>query len=557
MNKLALYFIILCSLIGCKTVETTSLDSSNQVIQQYHEGLRAYLKGDYVVAENMANSVITLNPKHDGALYLLSKVYYDQGRLDESAKFLLKAGEADPKNTYLMSEIAFMYSSLDKYNEAGIIFEKLIKSNPQEKSYYFGGFENYLQAKSFKSATRVNAMQESTFGSSIETHLNRFKIYMAQNEAKKAIEQLEAAIVEFPNEPLFLANLIDLYFQQNLHNKAIPLLEKLCETDPENGMAKMVFGDYLMNTGQQERGEKLLAEAVLLEGPSIEQKAQILLAKHKNSGCSEENTKLFKTFAADNPNAIIGRTLLGDLYVKCNRPDLALTEYRIAVGIKPDAYPIWKQLLLITYKEELWDTLINISESCQALFPVQPMPFLTMAIARNKKGELNEAEKAIEIGSGLLVDTDPATEAEFDFQRGILAINRKQQTSAKTWFNHSMQLQPENHELKADIANESMEVSELLPYADSLLNQCISIDPSNAKYMAIKGRLYYIKNDLLLANSWIEKAIIHGYPQKLGEEWLGDCAFRSGDLQKAKYYWLNAVSLGNQTERLKQKIKKL
>lgn len=557
MNKLVLYFIILGSLIGCKTVETTSSDGSIQVIQQYHEGLRAYLKGDYVVAENMANSVITLNPKHDGALYLLSKVFYDQGRLDESAKFLLKAGEADPKNTYLLSEIAFMYSSLDKHNEAGLIFEKLIKSNPREMPYYFGGIENYLQAKNYKSASRIVSLQESIFGSTIETYLNRYKIYLAQDDQKKAIQQLEAGITAFPNEPLFLANLIDLYFQQNEHNKAIPLLEKLCETDPENGMAKMVFGDYLINTGQKERGEKFLAEAVLLEGPSIEQKAQILLAKHKSTGCTEENTKLFKTFAADNPNAIIGRTLLGDLYVKCNRPDLALTQYRIAVEIKPDAYPIWKQLLLITYKEELWDTLINISESCQALFPVQPMPFLTMAIARNKKGELNEAEKAIEIGSGLLVDNDPATEAEFDFQRGILAINRKQQAWARSWFNHSMQLQPENYELKADIANESMEASELLPYADSLLNQCITIDPSNAKYMAIKGRLYYMKNDLLLANSWLEKAIIHGYPQKLGEEWLGDCAYRAGDLGRAKLYWLNAVSLGNQTERLKQKLKKL
>ncbi len=375
MNKLVLYFIILGALIGCKTVETTSSDGSIQVIQQYHEGLRAYLKGDYVVAENMANSVITLNPKHDGALYLLSKVYYDQGRLDESAKFLLKAGEADPKNTYLLSEIAFMYSSLDKHNEAGLIFEQLIKSNPREMPYYFGGIENYLQAKNYKSALRIVSLQESIFGSTIESHLNRYKVYMAQDDPKKAIQQLEAGITAFPNEPLFLANLIDLYFQQNEHNKAIPLLEKLCETDPENGMAKMVFGDYLINTGQKERGEKFLAEAVLLEGPSIEQKAQILLAKHKSAGCTEENTTLFKTFAADNPNAIIGRTLLGDLYVKCNRPDLALTQYRIAVEIKPDAYPIWKQLLLITYKEELWDTLINISESCQALFPVQPMPF--------------------------------------------------------------------------------------------------------------------------------------------------------------------------------------
>jgi hypothetical protein len=66
-----------------------------------------------------------------------------------------------------------------------------------------------------------------------------------------------------------------------------------------------------------------------------------------------------------------------------------------------------------------------------------------------------------------------------------------------------------------------------------------------------------MKNDLLLANSWLEKAIIHGYPQKLGEEWLGDCAYRAGDLGRAKLYWLNAVSLGNQTERLKQKLKKL
>ena len=188
MNKLVLYFIILGSLIGCKTVETTSSDGSIQVIQQYHEGLRAYLKGDYVVAENMANSVITLNPKHDGALYLLSKVYYDQGRLDESAKFLLKAGEADPKNTYLLSEIAFMYSSLDKHNEAGLIYEKLIKSNPREMPYYFGVIENYLQAKNYKSASRIVSLQESIFGSTIETYLNRYKIYLAQDDQKKAIQ---------------------------------------------------------------------------------------------------------------------------------------------------------------------------------------------------------------------------------------------------------------------------------------------------------------------------------------------------------------------------------
>ena len=118
---------------------------------------------------------------------------------------------ADPNNEYLSSEIAFMYSSMGKYNEAGLIFDKLISSKPRERSYYFGGFENYLQAKNYKAAVRVIALQEATFGFSIETFLNRYKISLAKNDTKEAIQQLEKGIKTFPNEPLFLANLIVLY----------------------------------------------------------------------------------------------------------------------------------------------------------------------------------------------------------------------------------------------------------------------------------------------------------------------------------------------------------
>jgi len=540
--------------VGCKTVEETSISDGIPIIQQYHEGLRAYFKGDYVVADNMANRVIALAPQHDGALYLKSKIYYDQGRLDESAKFLLKAGLADPNNEYLSSEIAFMYSSMGKYNEAGLIFDKLISSNPRETSYYFGGFENYLQAKNYKAAVKVLTQQESAFGFSIETCLNRYKINLAQNETKEAIEQLEKGVKAFPNEPLFLAKLIDLYFQRNEHNKAIPFLEKLCETDPENGMAKFVFGEYLINTGQFARGEKLLSEAVMLEGLSIEQKSEILLAKQKRNGCSDENIQLFSSFVQNSPNILIGHTLFGDLFILCNQPDSALIQYKLAVSINPEAYPIWKQLLLITYKEEQWDSLIRISSDCISLFPMQPMPYLTLAAAKNKIGQLDDAEKAIDMGSELIVGDDASIVAEFCFQRGVLALNKRLPAKATTWFNEAMKVQPENIELKADIGNEALIYSELISYSDSLIADCLKREPSNPKFMAIKGRLFYIKNEFLLANSWLEKAIIHGYPQKLGNEWLGDCAFQSGDLQKAKYYWLKAVSLGNHTDRLKQKI---
>lgn len=75
--------------------------------------------------------------------------------------------------------------------------------------------------------------------------------------------------------------------------------------------------------------------------------------------------------------------------------------------------------------------------------------------------------------------------------------------------------------------------------------------------MAINGRLLYEKGDYLLSKTWIEKAINNGYPEKFGEEWLGDCLLKTGDIQQAKTHWLKAKSLGNNSVRLSEKLKKL
>ncbi len=79
MNKRILFIALLSAVLGCKPVEETSANSDGPIIQQYHEGLRAYFKGDYAAADNMATRVIALNPQHDGALYLKSKFITTKG----------------------------------------------------------------------------------------------------------------------------------------------------------------------------------------------------------------------------------------------------------------------------------------------------------------------------------------------------------------------------------------------------------------------------------------------------------------------------------------------
>ena len=70
---------IIALVFGCKTPETSMTSTStSQEVQRYHAGLRAYLKGDYATATTEANAILALNPSHDAALCLMSKIYFDQ-----------------------------------------------------------------------------------------------------------------------------------------------------------------------------------------------------------------------------------------------------------------------------------------------------------------------------------------------------------------------------------------------------------------------------------------------------------------------------------------------
>lgn len=553
MIKHWLYYLSFIFLAACSSNKPVSSVTGIQETQQFHEGIRAYLKGDYNLALAAIDNVMALNPNHDGALYLKSKIFFDQGDFLSASDFLLKAQKADPKNAYIATEVGYMYSVTGRFKEAGATYEQLIAPNPNNKENYFGAFENYLKGKEFKSAKRVVDLQVRAFGETLETYLNRYKICLSSGDKRQAILELEKGLSAFPHEPLFLASLIDEYFDSHQDEKAIPLLEQLCKSDPENGVAKLIYGDYLIRTGEIDRGNKMLREAVLLEGPSIEQKSEVLLSIQQQSGCTPENRDLFEQFAILYPEELIGHTLLGDLYTLCNAPFQALKEYKAAVSINPSAFPVWKQILLIHYREEQWDSLENNSQICLSLFPSETMPYLTDAIAKNKKGMYAAAKESINLGRDLIV-SDAATEAEFLFQDGYIALKSGKINETRDLFDQAISIHPSNTALKADVANELLNTPAFIGWADSLINDCLKLEPNNGKYIAIKGRVYFYQSEVLLAIAWIEKAILNGYPAKLGEEWLGDCEAQLGKQEKAKKHWQAAFELGNQSERLQLKL---
>lgn len=144
--------------------------------------------------------------------------------------------------------------------------------------------------------------------------------------------------------------------------------------------------------------------------------------------------------------------------------------------------------------------------------------------------------------------------SELTFQKAISRFNNGPTQEALALFHESLALQPNNLALKADAANEVLSNALFVTFADSLIEQCLKAEPKNAKFVAIKGRVLYTRNETLQAVKWIAEAMELGYPAKLGEEWLGDCFEKLGDKTKAKGYWNKAKAAGNDSERLKLKL---
>ena len=554
MHRLACIVGVFALTFGCKAPETSlTTTSSSQEVQRYHAGLRAYLKGDYTTASTEANAVLALNPNHDAALYLMSKIYFDQENWEAASDYLIKAGKADPKNAFLLGEIGYMYSARGEFEAAAKIYESLVAKEPYQTAHYFGGVENSIKGENFNDALGILERQEKNLGNSIEIVLNKHRIYRLMGQMQKAILVLENGLIVFPGEPELIAPLVDDYFESKDTQKGIDLLAKLCVADPTNGIAKMLFGNYLIDAGKLEEGEQYLSEAVLLEGITLEQKAEILLRKTKSIGCTPQLQELLKKFQKQHQNELIANTLLGDLYITCGEPYNALPYFSNAVSLSPNAFPVWNTVLLICYREELWDSLYVNSQKAIDFFPVQALPYFMLGEAQIQKGQFKEAKATLRDGKTYVIN-DPELEAQFLAKEGVIYAKEGDFKNASTTLSKALRMAPKNQSLKTEVASSLLDEPNFVTFVDSLINDGMNAAPENADFIALKGKKIFLDGDLISSQNWIEKAMGIGYPARFGLEILGDIAMKKGMKERAVDYWQQAERKGNKTTRLQVKL---
>lgn len=553
MNKYLLPVIFLClGLNACKTAPPPVSKLEPSSINDFHSATRDYLKGDYESAHKTLIQLIQKTPNHSAAYYLLAKINLVQKNYPDLMNNLALATKYDPTNEYYASELAFIYSQAGDYKKAASLFLSLVNKENPNPIHYFGAYENLVKAKLYAKALEVIELQEKKFGPNPSTVIQRFNTLIAMGREKAAESFLTEICATYPNDPLFLSTLIDFYLDKGSDQKAFPLLKTLCETDPDNGMAKWLYGQFLLNTTDSLMAFTYLKEAVALEGPTIEQKAELLLSLQKNYGCTKATQKITESFVQANPNEVIGLTLLGDLYIQCNEVKKAQSAYSEALELNPNAYPVWEQSLYLLFTLGDWQALNVESEKCKELFPMQPFPYLTAGIAKNNIGNFQLAIQDLKAGQNYL-SVKSTLKTEFLFQTGVANAALGNQSDAVGYFNKAFANDPLNIHLKVDALVEIIDKGEFNSFCDSILTDCKKLGINHFKLTAIACRQLFVTQQYEKALTCLSNTIKDGCNWYLAYRWLGDCHEKLGNRNSAQLFWEKANEL-EQIEIGKSKI---
>jgi tetratricopeptide (TPR) repeat protein len=555
MDKTGLILGLLLMFIGCKSIseKSTQPTGENKAIQQYHEALRNYFKEDYAKSLECLDKVLAVNPRNDAALYLKSKIYFDQENWSEASNFLKKAAEADPLNRYIQEEVAYMYSAMGNFNEAGARYVRMIERFPGEQTYYSSGFVNFLQAKNYSAANKILDREKSKLGCNADWFLKKFNVFIGMGKKEQAEVVLTNGLAQFPGQIQLLRALINFYTEALQQEKADRLLKQICASDPNNGEVKSQYAQLLYANGNKIEADSLWVECLSLRDFSLEKKAEILLRRNKAFGCTTSTINTTSRFMKENPSLFIAHTLSGDLEVLCKNNISAIEHYSNALKINPQAYPVWITVLEMYHQEENWDSLNLCSQRCLALFPSQPFPYLMQSRALLNMDLPDEAKVACDMGKDLLFD-NPFLGNKFTVTDVLINVSKKDAKNIEIVLQPILKAPEISLNDRLDILNYLVNNAKAIEFAHKTVSDYLINDPNNFSFLALKARIFLINNETVFANECINKAVSLGYPERLALEFLGDIAQKEGDLVLAKKRWLEAQQKGNYTPRLNKKI---
>lgn len=437
---------------------------------------------------------------------------YTAGHYEEALAELKKALVCNPEFPDIYDIIARIYTERKKYSDAISMYEKLVTFFPNDLEIQCEYAKTLIRTgeekKGEKTLLKILKLNPNEHSARIEL----FKIYVRQDNLKKALQIAETGIKAHRNLPLYYCLAGDALRRQMKLNKAQKYYEKALEIDHNHEPSKRGINavvrsidlpqgekSFLRRPEEDAREELVVAAQLFAEKqydqaiirlldlrdlPSVQREATMLLGlAFSRKGLYKRAHDVFLTFIQDHEPDI---QVLYHLGLALNR-----------MGRFEDAIPYLAEALEID--TEYQEALLEMGVACQMTgHLVEAREYLVHAL----KGDKNDPRPYVHLARIAYDKGDRAKVAEFfrraqsldprnpeiEYIRGYIAVNEEKYDEALTALRKYLEYCPDHFEALKLLGRAYMQVGDY-ENAVECYRSAASLNPSDLQCKAILNEL--------------------------------------------------------------------
>ncbi|MCW3084977.1 MAG: hypothetical protein JWP12_2343 [Bacteroidetes bacterium] len=513
---------------------------------------------NYDLAETLFLQALHIDPNSTATMYELANIYAFQSNKNQALYYSKKAALGDPSNIYYQEMYADCLNDNKMPEEAAKVYEKAVKNYPQRIEYYFSLANDYLAANKPNEALKVYDRAELQFGVMEDASMAKLKIYKAQKNFDKSVEEVQKLIKAYPKEAKYYGMLGELYQDKGMNDKALAAYNDLLKIDPNNAYVHLSLADYYRNLKQNDKAFDEIKAAFRSKDLDIDTKVKILLSYYDITEnypeLKSDADTLCKIIVQVHPTEAKAFSIYGDFLYRDKKLEEARVQYRKAIDLDKEKYALWNQLLIIESDLNDITALEKESKETIELFPNQPLAYFFNGAANIQLKNYKEAIDVLTEGKEFVFDNKPLL-AQFYANIGDAKNQMGDHPGSDEAYDKALDTDPNNVYVLNNYAYYLSLRNTNLEKAEAMSKKSNDLAPNNSSYQDTYGWILFQMKKYEDAKTWIWKALDNG-GRSNGTllEHYGDVLYMLNDKDNAVQYWMDAKKAGNATNLIDKKI---
>ena len=578
MNKKNSIWLLVAvwTLVSCGTVKSTrekpavalaqsSLTSEQQRKYDYFflEAMRLKEKKDYASAFGLLQHCLDIHPNAASALYEVSQYYMFLRQVPQGQEALEKAVANAPDNYWYSQGLASLYQQQNELDKAITLLEQMVVRFPAKQDPLFNLLDLYGRQEKYDKVISTLNRLEKHMGKNEQLSMEKFRIYLQMKDDKKAFQEIESLVQEYPMDMRYQVILGDVYLQNGKKQEAYDVYQKVLAAEPDNPMAIFSMASYYKQTGQEELYQQQLDTLLLNKKVTPDTKVGVMRQMIvENEQADKDSTQIIALF---------------DRIMKQEQDDpqipMLYAQYLLSKNMEAESVPVLEQvvdldptnnaarMMLIGagLKKEDYKQIIKVCEPGIEATPDALEFYYYLAVAYNQAEKpdsvISICKRALEHKTA---DGKKEIVSEFYSILGDMYHTQKQMKEAYAAYDSALVYNPSNIGALNNYAYYLSVERRDLDKAEEMSYKTVKAEPNNATYLDTYAWILFEKGNYAEARIYIDNAMKSegGDKSDVIVEHCGDIYYMTGDVDGALTYWKKALEMGSESKTLKQKIEK-